>query len=111
MRLALRALNGFEDDLRDLPSVELQKKTLELLSHIADGRIQGQPLDDRVGTGDLSDCRKVYFDEDPRSTSPSYRLVYRLLPNEAQAVAVEAVSVGERFDLDAYVRAAHNLGR
>ncbi|MDQ0895781.1 hypothetical protein [Agromyces ramosus] len=111
MRLALCALKGFEGDLRALPSVALQKKTLELLSFIADGKLAGQPLDERVATGDLSDCRKVYFDEDPRATNPNYRLVYRLLPDEVHVVAVEAVAVGERFELDAYLRAAHNLGR
>lgn len=37
--------------------------------------------------------------------------MYRLIPNEATAVAVEAVAVGERFELDAYLRAQRNLGR
>ena len=61
-------------------------------------------------TGDLSDCRKVYFDVD-NNQKPRYRLVYRLTPSEVRAVAVEAVAVGERLNLDAYVRAVRNLGR
>lgn len=60
--------------------------------------------------GDLSDCRKIYFDTD-NNQKPRYRLVYRLTPNEVRAVAVEAVAVGERRSLDAYVRAAKSLGR
>src|SRR5674476_1357722 len=42
--------------------------------------------------GDLSDGRKVYFDDQEDST-PRFRLVYRLLPNEVEAVAV---AVGRR---------------
>lgn len=111
MRLGLRALRGFEADLHKLPTRKLQLVVLELLSHIADGHLQGRPLDKRVGIGDLSDCRKVYFDERPDHPRPNYRLVYRLLPTEVDAITVEAVSTGERYSLDAYIRAVNNLER
>ncbi len=61
--------------------------------------------------GDLSDCRKVYFDEPDYDGAPRYRLVYRLLPNEVQAVEVEAVATGRRAAMAAYVEAARRLGR
>lgn len=111
MRLKLDALKGFEGDLRTLPTRTLQEKALLLLSLIAGGEMRGQALDKRVGTGDLSDCLKVYFDEDGETGRPKYRLVYRPLPDGVSAVTVQAVAVGERFKLDAYVRALRNLGR
>jgi hypothetical protein len=43
--------------------------------------------------------------------NPRFRLVYRYTPNEVAAVAVEAVAVGRRADLDAYRRAIANLDR
>lgn len=111
MSLRLTKLPGFERDIHDLPTLELRKRALELLVAVAKGQVRGQSLDERVATGDLSDCRKLYFDDDPRNPKPNYRLVYRITPDELHAVAVEAVAVGERFELDAYLRAARNLGR
>lgn len=46
-----------------------------------------------------------------RAGKPRYRLVYRYTPNEVEAVAVEAVAVGERSGLDVYLTAAERLGR
>lgn len=86
------------------------ERTLTLLVEVARGNLSGLELEKLVATGDLSDCRKIYFDID-NNQKPRYRLVYRLMPNEIRAVAVEAVSVGERRGLGAYVRAARNLGR
>lgn len=111
MALKLVAAPGFQQDVYDLPTLALRKRAMELLASVANGELHGMPLDRRVATGDLSDCRKLYFDEDPRNQKPNYRLVYRLTPDEATAVAVQAVAVGERFELDAYLRAQRNLGR
>jgi hypothetical protein len=86
------------------------ERTLTLLVEVSRGNLSGQQLEKLVATGDLSDCRKIYFDID-NNQKPRYRLVYRLTPTEVRAVAVEAVSVGERRSLDAYVRAARNLGQ
>lgn len=110
MSLKLNALKGFDSDVYALPKA-LQQKAIDLLVLVAHGDLRGQPLDERVGTGNLSDCLKIYFDEDPREVRPKYRLVYRLLPDGVSAVTVQAVSVGERSGLDAYLRAARNLGR
>lgn len=86
------------------------ERALTLLVEVSRGNLTGQELEALVATGDLSDCRKIYFDIDDNQ-KPRYRLVYRLTPSEVRAVAVEAVSVGERRGLDAYMRAAKNLGR
>lgn len=86
------------------------ERALTLLVEVSRGNLTGQELEALVATGDLSDCRKIYFDIDDNQ-KPRYRLVYRLTPSEVRAVAVEAVSVGERRGLDAHMRAAKNLGR
>jgi mRNA interferase RelE/StbE len=108
--LALRALPGFQADIDALPDLATRKMALDMLVLVRDGKTHGRPLDDRVSTGDLSDCYKLYFDPDG-SGKPRFRLVYRYTPTEVAAVAVEAVAVGRRADLDAYRRALTNLGR
>ncbi|WP_240625051.1 hypothetical protein [Kocuria tytonicola] len=110
--LKLTKLPGFEEDVLALPRKphDIAKMALERLVFIRDGAIRGVPLEDHAGTGDLSDCYKLYFDPVP-TRKPRYRLVYRYTPNEVQAVALEAVSVGEREGLAVYLQAAKRLGR
>ncbi len=100
---------GFGDDVRALPSANLQRLAIQILIDVSTCELAGVPLDERVSTGDLSDCRKVYFDE--RDGKPRFRLVYRLLPNEIEAVIVEGVAGGYRERLRVYVAAAQRLGR
>ena len=83
---------------------------LDMLVLVRDGTVAGVKLDSRVATGDLSDCYKLYFDPDGVGR-PRFRLVYRYTPDEIAAVAIEAVAVGQRANLDAYTRAMTNLGR
>jgi mRNA interferase RelE/StbE len=109
-KLALRALPGFQGDIDALRDMTTRKMALDMLVLVRDGKTHGQPLDERIGTGDLSDCYKLYFDPDG-SGKPRYRLVYRYTPTEVAAVAIEAVAVGRRADLDAYRRAITNLDR
>lgn len=109
-KLSLRALPGFQGDIDALPDLATRKMALDMLVLVRDGKIRGRPLDDHVGTGDLRDCYKLYFDPDG-SDKPRFRLVYRFSPNEVVAVAVEAVAVGRRANLDAYRRAIANLDR
>jgi hypothetical protein len=109
-RLALRALPGFQQDIDALPDLATRKMALDMLVLVRDGKVRGEPLDSRVATGDLTDCYKLYFDPDG-SGKPRFRLVYRYTPNEVTAVALEAVAVGLRANLDAYQRALANLGR
>lgn len=109
-QLALRALPGFQGDINSLPDLATRKMALDMLVLVRDEKVRGQPLDARIGTGGLSDCYKLYFDPDG-SGKPRFRLVYRYTPTEVTAVALEAVAVGRRVDLDAYQRAITNLGR
>lgn len=109
-KLALTSLPGFERDVHALPDLRTRKMALDMLAFIRDGRVRGEALGQHVKTGDLSDCYKFYFD--PSGVGkPRYRLVYRYTPNEVEAVAVEAVAVGERSGLDAYLTAAQRLKR
>lgn len=103
-------LPGFQNDIDALPDQATKKMALDMLVLIRDGEAAGVRLDSRVGTGDLGDCYKFSFDPDG-SGKPRYRLVYRYTPDELHAVAVEAVAVGRRANLDAYLRAIANLGR
>jgi len=109
-KLALTSLPGFERDVHALPDLRTRKMALDMLVLIRDGRVQGEPLGQHVKTGDLSDCYKFYFDPDGVG-KPRFRLVYRYTPNEVEAVALEAVAVGERSNLDVYRTAAERLDR
>lgn len=122
MSLGLDAVKpAFGDDLDDLVTREggkpvapapLALRVIGLLKSVAAGELSGLLLEERQGTADLSDCRKIYFNLDPKDEQPpKFRLVYRLLPNEERPTRVQAVAVGYRAALDAYVRAARNLGR
>lgn len=120
MSLKLVALKpAFSDDLAVLVASEggsetphpLARRVVELLVLIASGDLSGLQLGQHSATADLSDCRKIYFDLDPREERPRFRLVYRLLPDEERVTHVQAVAVGYRADLDAYMRAARNLKR
>jgi len=108
--LQLKALPGFQQDIDALPDLRTKKMALDMLVLVRDGKVAGVRLDARVATGDLSDCFKLYFDPDGVGR-PRYRLVYRYSPDEISAVAIEAVAVGRRANLDAYARAMVNLGR
>ncbi|MDR6972170.1 hypothetical protein [Leifsonia shinshuensis] len=108
--LQLKALPGFQEDVDALPDLATKKMALNMLVLVRDGEVSGVRLDARVATGDLSDCYKLYFDPEGVG-KPRYRLVYRYSPNRITAVAIEAVAVGRRADLDAYRRAMANLGR
>jgi mRNA interferase RelE/StbE len=89
---------------------KLKRRAIQILVDVSNGELEGKPLEDHPSVGDLSDCRKVYFD-DQEDGPPRFRLVYRLLPNEVETVAVEAVAVGRRRLMEVYVVAARQLGR
>ena len=98
------------DDIRNLPSENLKRRAIQIIIDVSKGELEGRPLEDHPSVGDLSDCRKVYFD-DRDDDKPRFRLVYRLLSNEVEAVSVEAVAAGRRRLMDVYVQAARRLGR
>jgi hypothetical protein len=108
--LERKHLPEFAEDVRNLKDRNLQRRVLTIWTDVSKGTLVGVPLADLHAVGDLSDCFKVYFDTEEVGP-PRYRFVYRLLPNEVQAVSVEAVAVGERKALRVYVEAARRLGR
>lgn len=103
-------LPGFQDDIDALPDERVKKIALDMLVLVRGGKVSGVKLDARVDTGELGDCYKLYFDPDG-SGKPRYRLVYRYTPDEINAVAIEAVAVGGRANLDAYWRAIDGAQR
>jgi hypothetical protein len=80
------------------------RKVRELENRVIDG----VPLEEMAATGDLRDCRKLYFGPgDP----PSHRIVYRDLGETGGIEVVEVVAVEAREELYAYLLAASRLGR
>lgn len=107
----------FAERFGRLPT-EVQRRVLQLLGTVAnrDPKL-GQPCGYQHATGNLSDCRKLYFDVD-RNVDPRYRLIYRVLPDEDAPQSIEVITVGEKFTLDAdgnresiYVRVGALLDR
>lgn len=103
-------LDGFQADIDSLRDVAAARMAVLQLKSVALGQLTGVPLGARASTGDLSDCFKLYFDP-VGGQRPRFRLVYRIVTDHAGEQRVQPVSVGRRGDLDAYVRAARNLGR
>jgi hypothetical protein len=105
-----RPLNGFQADIDDLRDESAARMAVLQLKSVALGQLTGEPLNKRASTGDLSDCFKLYFDP-VGGQKPRFRLVYRIVVVPGGEQRVQPVSVGLRGDLDAYLRAARNLGR
>ena len=95
-----------------------QRRVLELLGEIANrAPLLGKPCGYRPSSGNLGDCRKVYFDT-REGVEPRYRLVYRVLPGEDDPQTIEVITVGPKFTADAagnrgsiYLRVAELLRR
>lgn len=64
----------------------------------------GLPLGDQP-PGDLSDCRKIYFDD------RRLRIVYRLLPSAQNPLTADVIAIGAREALEVYEIALERLGR
>lgn len=80
--------------LLDLPSDELKRRALELLACVSKENPKlGKPCGFAFSTGNLSDCRKLYFDEE-RDVDPRYRIVYRLIPDEERPAKAEVIRIG-----------------
>ena len=110
--LKLTALRDAADDLASLPTEALRREALRALV-----RAQADPPDRsaRLGyhaeTGDLDDCRKIYFDEPDFGGRPRWRIVVRLLPSDVAPTTLELVAIGRRDRLYVYLRAARRLRR
>lgn len=93
------------DDLRNLGSRDLIREALQYIVDLRNKPFLGRPLENLPHIGDLSDCRKIFFDE------ARYRIVYRLLPDEKNPTTVDVITVGPRAALGAYMTALTRLGR
>ncbi len=83
-----------KQQLLDLPSKALKRRALELLAQVSKENPKlGKPCGFAFSTGNLSDCRKLYFDE-KREADPRYRIVYRLLPDEDVPTMAEVIRIG-----------------
>jgi hypothetical protein len=83
-----------KQQLLDLPSRELKRRALGLPAEISKGNLKlGKPCGFAFSTGNLSDCRKLYFDQQ-RDMDPRYRIVYRLLPDEDEPTKAEVIRIG-----------------
>jgi hypothetical protein len=97
-------------DYANLPTETLRREALRYLTRLKKHPRLGLELRDHPTLGDLSDCRKVYFDENP-NVPPRWRIVYRLVPNALSPTSVEIVSIGKRAYGEAYRVAVTRLGR
>lgn len=93
------------DDLKNLGSPDLIREALQYIVDLRNKPFLGRPLENLPHIGDLSDCRKIFFDE------ARYRIVYRLLPNEENPKTADIITVGPRAALGAYTTALKRLGR
>ena len=99
------------DDLAQLTPALLRALRRLLPKLQSDPLRHSQPLDYDARIGNLGDCRKIYFDEQLTIRPAGYRIVLRLLPNEASPTHIQIISIGPRTNLDVYRRAAERLGR
>ena len=70
----------------------------------------GLPLADHPLWGNLADCRKIFLDE-THERDPRWRIVYRLLPDEATPEIADVIIIGSREDDEVYVEVMQRLGR
>lgn len=92
-------------DIQALPSVDLRREALTYIVRLRDEPYLGRPLEEHAFVGDLSDCRKIFFDQ------ARYRILYRLLPNEDDPVEADVIAVGKRAMLAVYKVGVRRLGR
>lgn len=105
-------LKAAKDDVGRLNSDDpaLAKTALLKVRDLEVGRVEGAPLEAMARSGDLGDCRKLYFGP---GNPPSHRIVYRNVDDEGsnKIEVVEMVAVEARSDLYVYLLAAVRLGR
>jgi hypothetical protein len=99
---ALADLERLGADDPALPRLALAK-----LRDYEAGRIDAVPLRSMAKTGDLGDCRKIYFGP---GNPPSHRIVVHHIDENTLEV-VEVVTTEARQDAYAYLLAANRLGR
>lgn len=78
-----------------------------ILADVAAGRRDGEPLSAMATTGDLSDCRKIYFGH---RNQPTHRIVLQQRPDGTLEVLL-VVAVESRADAYMYLLSAERLQR
>lgn len=97
------------EDFRALPpAVQLMVK--KYLARLERQPHFGTPLNDHPMWGDLSDCRKIYLDES-HDRSPRWRIIYKLLPDEANPEVADVMIIGPRADDEVYYEIMKRLER
>jgi len=96
----LRALDFFDEALIDI--------ALQSIADLAEHRKIGKLLGVRHVSGNLSGYRRLRFDL-PDERPPRFRLIYRLLPDEATADTIEVIAIGPRGGHAAYQAAVARL--
>lgn len=104
MTLSVRVGEDAKTDLAALP-IPLRAEAFKWMLKLQTAPKLGQLLGEHSEVGDLSDCRKIYFN------GARHRIVYRLAPNEQAPARVDVVAVGARASLRVYLEAARRLGR
>lgn len=107
----------FATRFSELPQ-EAKREALRLLGIIANSDpLLGQGLGFQHATGNLGDCRKLYFDV-ASDVKPRFRLVYRVCPDEYEPATIEVITVGPKYTYTAdgrrdtvYVRVGELLER
>ena len=98
------------EDFRLLPSHALKLQAMEYLAQIEAKPHFAPLLENHRIWGDLSDCRRIYLDE-THDHDPRWRIIYRLLPTDAEPTHAEVIIIGPRRDDEVYVRIMERLGR
>ena len=111
-RRARRRLEYLPAAVGDLKRLQQDDPTLaaeagRILNDIAAGRRDGEPLSAMAATGDLSDCRKIYFGH---RNEPTHRIVLQLRPDGTFEVVL-VVAVESRADAYVYLLSAERLQR
>ena len=91
-------------DYARLPSEELRDEAIGYVLQLRDKPYKGLPLRSTEHLG-VSDCRKIIFG------GTSFRIVYRLIPNEDSPKRVKVIVIARRADNYVYLEALRRLGR
>ena len=112
VRRARRRLEYLQAALGDLKRLHQDDPALALeagriLTDVAAGRCDGEPLSAMAATGDLTDCRKIYFGH---RNEPTHRIVLQVRPDGTIEVVL-VVAVESRADAYVYLLSAEHLQR
>jgi hypothetical protein len=108
-----RQFRAHPEVAEDLRTIRRQDEKLALLilrriADLRDGRVSGEALELLAGTGNLSDCRKLYVGLE--YGRPTHRIVYRERDDGVVEI-IEIIAVGEREAFTVYLAALRRLGR